>query len=303
MKYLILILTIFIFNFSKAEIKEPPKRPSIEIKIDSLTNRIDKLEESSYSKDIIQEYKDLNNIYSIGFGILIGLFGLVFPMLLYFVSIKPSQEVLKESKQLIKKIEEDFEKSFEEHLKKSKNKLVNQAIESFEKQSEQVLPTSYTILDTYKSEGFTELQVIKLLKLLKRDDIEKSDKTFFASLLNYQEDENIENYFVELINNNPSDEKCIWGAIYFANYEKTQYYNLIAKIVLSGYSLVGMIASLSHTSKKFALQLLNNELLVNEFPDIEVKNYGDYGAKYLIEKMNTEVVEATLLYKKYLSLK
>ena len=64
-----------------------------------------------------------------------------------------------------------------------------------------------------------------------------------------------------------------------------------------------MIASLSHTSKKFALQLLNNEMLVNEFPDIEVKNYGDYGAKYLIEKMNTEVVESTLMYKKYLSLK
>lgn len=303
MKYLIIIFTILVFNFSKAEIKEPSKKPSVEIKIDSLKNRIDKLEEISYSKDIIQEYKDLNNIYSIGFGILIGLFGIVFPMLLYFVQIKPSQEVLKESKQLIKKVEEDFEKSFEEHLKKSKNKLMNQAIESFEKQSEQVLPTSYTILDTYKSEGFTESQVIKIIKLLKREDIDKSDKTFFASILNFQEDENIENYFAELIKNNPADEKCIWGAIYFANYEKTQYYDLIANIVISGYSLVGMIASLSSTSKKFALQLLNNDLLVKNFSDVEIKNYGDYGAKYLIEKMNTEVVEATLLYKKYLSLK
>lgn len=303
MKYIILIFTIFIFNSTKAENINNLKQLPIEIKVEQLNKKIEKLEENSYSKDLIQEYKDLNNIYSIGFGILIGLFGVVFPLLLYVVQIKPSQDVLKEAKQLIKKVDEDFEKSFEEHLKKSKNKLIDQAIEGFEKQTEQSLPTNYTLLDSYKSEGFTEIQVIKLLKLLKRDDIDKSNKTFFASILTFQEDENIENYFVELIKQDSADDKCIWGAIYFANYEKTQYYDLIAKIVISGYSLTGMIASLSHSSKKFAVQLLNNELLIKELSEIEIKNYGDYGAKYLIEKMNSEIIEDTFFWKKYLLLK
>lgn len=303
MKYIILIFAIFIFNNTEAENLNKSKQNPSEIKIEQLSKKVEKLEENSYSKDIIQEYKDLNNIYGIGFGILIGLFGVVFPLLLYVVQIKPSQDVLKEAKQLIKKVDEDFEKSFEEHLKKSKNKLIDQAIEGFANQTEQSLPTNYTLLDSYKSEGFTEIQVIKLLKLLKREDIDESNKSFFASILTFQEDENIENYFVELLKQDSKNEKCIWGAIYFANYEKTQYYDLIAKIVINGYSLTGMISSLSHSSKKFAVQLLNNELLIKELPEIEIKNYGDYGIKYITEKMNSEIIEDTLFWKKYIQLK
>lgn len=303
MKYIILIFAIFIFNNTEAENLNKSKQNPSEIKIEQLSKKVEKLEENSYSKDIIQEYKDLNNIYGIGFGILIGLFGVVFPLLLYVVQIKPSQDVLKEAKQLIKKVDEDFEKSFEEHLKKSKNKLIDQAIEAFANQTEQSLPTNYTLLDSYKSEGFTEIQVIKLLKLLKREDIDESNKSFFASILTFQEDENIENYFVELLKQDSKNEKCIWGAIYFANYEKTQYYDLIAKIVINGYSLTGMISSLSHSSKKFAVQLLNNEFLIKELPEIEIKNYGDYGIKYITEKMNSEIIEDTLFWKKYIQLK
>jgi hypothetical protein len=303
MKYIILIFAIFIFNNTEAENLNKSKQNPSEIKIEQLSKKVEKLEENSYSKDIIQEYKDLNNIYGIGFGILIGLFGVVFPLLLYVVQIKPSQDVLKEAKQLIKKVDEDFEKSFEEHLKKRKNKLIDQAIEGFANQTEQSLPTNYTLLDSYKSEGFTEIQVIKLLKLLKREDIDESNKSFFASILTFQEDENIENYFVELLKQDSKNEKCIWGAIYFANYEKTQYYDLIAKIVINGYSLTGMISSLSHSSKKFAVQLLNNELLIKELPEIEIKNYGDYGIKYITEKMNSEIIEDTLFWKKYIQLK
>lgn len=64
-----------------------------------------------------------------------------------------------------------------------------------------------------------------------------------------------------------------------------------------------MISSLSHSSKKFAVQLLNNELLIKELPEIEIKNYGDYGIKYITEKMNSEIIEDTLFWKKYSQIK
>src|SRR5690606_19935274 len=87
-------------------------------KIDSLQIRITELEknrEFNYTESISSEYKDLNNLYSVGFGILIALFGFVFPLILYLIQIKPSIEAIKETKALARKLDEDFEKSFEKH--------------------------------------------------------------------------------------------------------------------------------------------------------------------------------------------
>jgi len=275
-------------------------------KIDSLQKRIEKLEKivesnpiNNHSEFIISEYKDLNNLYSIGFGILIALFGLVFPVILYLVQIKPTLETTKETKALVKKLDDDFEKSFEEHLRKSKNRLIDQAIESFENFNEQNLSTNYNLLDTYKSEGFSEIQVIKMLKLLKNRSFEESNKKFLASVLTYQEDSNTEDYFVELIESNPKDKKCIWGAIYFANYNKPVYYDLISEVVINGYSLVGMVASLSSTHKNFAIGLLNNKNLASKHEYNEIKNFCDFLKKNDIKSLTKSDAEKTLIWKRY----
>jgi len=273
-------------------------------KIDSLQIRITELEknrEFNYTESIISEYKDLNNLYSVGFGILIALFGFVFPLILYLIQIKPSIEAIKETKALARKLDEDFEKSFEKHLRKSKSKLVDQAIKSFENFSEHSLPTNYTLLDTYKSEGFDEIQVVRLIKLLKNKKIEESDKEFIASILPFQKDELAESYFVDLIDSNPNDKKCIWGAIYFANYNKTEYYDLIADVILNGYSIVGMFASLSSTNKYFAIGLLDNKKLANKHDFNEIKNFCDYLSKNDIQTLRKSDAEQSLIWKRYLN--
>ena len=138
--------------------------------------------------------------------------------------------------------------------------------------------------------------LLLLIKLLKSDS---DDKDFFARMLIFQEDENTEDYFVELINNDAKDKKCIWGALYFATYNKQEYIDLIAKIVVNGYSLTGMISSLCSTSKDFAILLLNNEVLLQELDKKERENYRDYGFKHFVEKTNKEISESTLFWKKY----
>lgn len=272
-------------------------------KIDSLETRIQILETSNkfnHSESIIKEYKDLNNLYSVGFGILIGLFGLVFPLILYLVQVKPTLETIKETKALVKKLDEDFEKSFEKHLTKSKSKLVDQAIKSFESFKEHNLPTNFTLLDTYKSEGFNEIQVIRLINLLKNRNIEENDKEFISSLMIFQRDENTENYFVELLENNPKDEKCIWGAIYFANYNKTEYYDLIAGVIINGYSIIGMFSSLASSNKNFAIGLFDNEKLANKHEFKEIKNFCDFLSNNNSDTLKKVDVENTLIWKTYL---
>jgi hypothetical protein len=276
------------------------------IKIDSLEKRIILLEKTiesnsinNHSKFIISEYKDLNNLYSIGFGILIALFGLVFPVILYLMQIKPAIETTKETKALVKKLDEDFEKSFEEHLRKSKNKLIDQAIENFENWNEHNLSINYNLLETYKSEGFSEIQVIKMLKLVKNKDFGEINKEFLASVLTYQEDSNIEDYFVELIKSNPNDKKCILGAVYFCNYNKTQYYNLISDVVINGYSIVGMVARLSSIHTNFTIGLLNNENLASNHQYNEIKTFCDYLKKNDIQTLTKTDAENTLIWKRY----
>ncbi|RKS02849.1 hypothetical protein [Flavobacterium sp. 102] len=300
--YYFLVLSLLVFSSIHSQKKIDEKSNELIIKVDSLERKIHQLESKNELSGIVEEYKDLNNLYSYGFGILLALFGIVFPLIIYMVQIRPSLDTIKETKSLIKKIDDDFEKSFEEHLRKNKNKLIDQAIESFLSQTTQSLPTSYTLLDTYKSEGFTEIQVIKLLKVLSKAD-DNNTEDFIAGLLTFQEDSNIEDYFVNLIKSEPSNHQCIYGAMYFANYNKVEYMDLIANVVISGYSLVGMIASLCHSSKNFALQFINSEVLINDVTmEEEIINWGKYGAKFMIERIDKGKVESTLLWKKYLEL-
>ncbi|MFV8324236.1 hypothetical protein [Flavobacterium sp. LS2R12] len=296
---LLIILCLSISSWSNSTVNFS-KIDSLELKINKLEMEIKKDSLNTYNKEIINEYKYLNNLYSVGFGILIALFGLVFPVILYFVQIKPNIETTKETKALVKKLDEDFGKSFEEHLKKNKDRLVNQAIENFEKLEEHNLPTNYNLLDTYKTDSFNENQVIRLLKLIKNKDFEDGNKTFFASILTYQEDSNIEDYFVDLLQTTPKDEKCIYGAIYFRNYNKTEYYDLIADIILNGYSLEKMIISLASTSKQFTIGLLNNEHLMNKIMVIELVNVCHIIENNNLKFLNKYAISETLMWKRYI---
>lgn len=298
MKRLIkVIFTLFlIFNCNAQNKLDSTLVHQYESRLDSLENVISKLQAQNDNDKLVDEYRNLISLFGIGFGVLLGLFGLVFPLILYVVQIRPTHETIKETKNLLKRIDEDFETSFKEHFRKSRIKLVDDAIDNYFSKNIPMLSSSHSTIDTYKNEGFTELQVVRLIKLLKGDSDEKD---FFARMLIFQEDENTEDYFVELIKNDPKDKNCIWGALYFATYNKQEYIDLIAKIVVNGYSLTGMISSLCSTSKDFAILLLNNELLLKELDKKERENYRDYGFKHFVEKTNKEIAESTLFWKKY----
>lgn len=299
MKYIITLFALFIFYSATSSEEIKIKNDSIDHKITNLDKKVNLIEEN-LSHSLIQEYKDLNNLYTIGFGLLIALFGVVIPTLLYFGQFKPSQDALKEAKLLLAKIEENFEKSFEEHLRKSKAKIIDKAIESYEKLEEQFLPTSHINLDTYKGEVFSEIQILRLLSLLRRTDIDNENKIFFATVLTFQTGKEIEKYFVDLISSDPKDPKCIWGAIYFAKNGLAEYYNLIADVVLNGYSLIGMLSSLFYESKSFALELLQNEKLVENLEHSKINIFCE-NLEVLQKRISIEKIKETLLWKKYVT--
>jgi hypothetical protein len=270
---------------------------NMQYQIDSLQHIIQTSNLTSNSMIIVEEYRNLISLFGIGFGLLIGLFGLVFPLLLYFIQVKPSIDSVQEAKSLIKRLDDDFENSFKEHLRKAKTRLVDEALEHYRQHNTPMLSNSYHTIDAYKNERFTELQVVKMIKLLK-SDLDEDSRDFFAKMLIYQEDENAENYFVNMVENSPTDGKCIWAAIYFATFNKKEYLNLIANIVINGYPLGGMMSSLAATNKDFALHLLNSELLLNKLDKKELNEYADYGIKYFIEKTDIKTVESTLFWQK-----
>lgn len=309
MKKNLLIIFLISFNIFSLSLESQVKNDNkLEARLDSLDKKIEQIEKS-YSDKVIEEYKDLNslykdlnNLYYNGFSILATLFGIIFPLATYYLQIKPSMDSIKETKALMKKIDEDFEKSFEDHLRKSKNRLIDQAIESFIRHDDQILPTNYTLLDIYKSEGFSESQVTKLIKALKNQDSNNLNDSFIAKLLIFQEDINIEDYFENLIKANPRDEKCIWGALYFATYDKKEHMDLVAEVVLNGYNLISMISSLANVSKEFMLAFLNNSLLAEKLDTKVISDWGNSGVKYAIEKSSRAKIESTLLWKKYCEL-
>lgn len=269
----------------------------IKAKIDSLQLNSAEDSKKEYQEQIISEYESVVSLFTTGFTILLGLFGLVFPLLLYLIQVKPSLETIKEAKNLLTKIDDDFEKSFESHLKKNRVKLVDEAISNYENEKTPFLSSSYSTINTYKNEGFTQLQVIRLIKLIKRKS-DDDNRDFFARMLTFQEDTNTEDFFTELIKSNPKDKICIWGALYFATYDKTDKIDLIADVVINGYSLAGMISSLYSSSKKFCPLLLNNEKLVNELDGTELNNYLEYGIENFIEKFDESTAKSTLIWSK-----
>jgi hypothetical protein len=302
MKFIFTIFTLLIFYSVNAQTAKSHSNDSFEIKINQLENKINSIKENQLSIDLIQEYKDLNNLYSFGFTILLGLFGIVFPILLYIIQIKPAQDALKEAKQLLAKIDENFEKSFEEHLRKSKIKQIDLAIESYERNDDQNLPTSYIHLENYKSEIFSKIQIFRLLALLNRSDIDGENKEFFARLLTFQQSNEIEKYFVDLITGNPKDKKCIWGALYFANNAKKEHLNLVSDIVLHGHPLVSMLSSLSFHSKGYAIELLQHEKLAKNLKDNDIINFCRGAETVFANILDIDKIKETLIWKKYVEL-
>ena len=304
MKHIILFLLFFSFtetNYAQSLVKsESENQKQINIlngKIDSLSNQLSQSQNPNLEEQIIKEYNNIFSLFSIGFTVLLGLFGLVFPIMIYFIQIKPTQESIRETKSLLNKLENNFEQSFREHFKKNRVKMVDEAISNYESQNTAFISSSYSTIDSYKNEGFTELQIVRIIKILKSQSEDK-DKDFLARMLLFQEDINSEYYFQDLIRNNPKDNKCIWGALYFATYDKSENIDLIADIVINGYSLVGMLSSLFDTSKKFCIELLNNEHLVNNLNESKINQFLELGTKYFIEKFDQETIESTLIWKR-----
>lgn len=304
MKYIITLFTLLIFYSATAKDTLQVKSDSVKYKINQLDKKVSSIE-NNLSNSLVQEYKDLNNIYAVGFGILIALFGLIFPAVLYLTQIKPAQDALKEAKTLLAKIDENFENSFKEHLRKSKEKLIDQAIESFENHDDQNFQTSRLFLQNNKSESFTKSQIIRLLSLIKREDIDDDEKYRFCKILAYQKLEQIEDYFVDLIITDPKNNNSYSALTYLAKNNKTEYFEIITNVLLQPTytSFDGMFNTFFSLSKSFAYNILNYEKLVEELKDNHIISLCREIELNNTKKYNKQKIKESLMWKKYLEIK
>jgi len=289
------ILIILFFSTSCFPIENTSKTENI-----SLENKIEELEkrlnEKDNTKEIVQEYKDLNDLYGYGFGILIGLFGFAFPILIYFIQIKPSLDVAKESRALLKKIDEDFEKSFEKHLRKNKDFTIEQAISKIELYNGNSLPTNFTILDTYKDEPFTDVQITKLIRLLNKTELEPGVKEFIADILSHQNNPMVEDYFVSIME--IPDYKRLFGVVQFSKFNHKKHIDKVVKLILSGHSLGNIHEHIKYGSKSFLKKLMNNEKLTLEISEDLMRSFKDYVENYSNDQNDLEIIKSSKVWKK-----
>lgn len=205
MKYIITLFALLVFYTVNSKTTVQTKNDSIENKITQLDKKVNSIE-SNYKDNIIQEYKHLNDIYSIGFTVLLGLFGIIFPYLFYIFQYKPAIKAKKKAELLLKNLEENFEKSFEKHLSLIQNKIIDKAIESYELHEDENLNDSIENFQKYQKETFTEKQIIRIIALLNRADINSDNKIFLSARLTFQKSDEIEKYFVELLRNDPNNK-------------------------------------------------------------------------------------------------
>ncbi|OCB73638.1 hypothetical protein B0A79_19980 [Flavobacterium piscis] len=300
MRYIITLFAFLILNVGFSKETTQKRNNLIENKISILDKKVNSIE-MNYSKNISREYKDLNDLYYNGFTILIALFGAIFPLLFYIFQFKPAQDALKQSQNLLLKFEENFENRFDEHMKKRVTKTIDQAIESFENLEEQTLPTHYTNLESLNGETASKLQILRLIGLLKRTDVNKGDKDFFARLLTYQNDDAIEKYFVDLVATEPNDRKFEYCATYFAINSKTEYLDLISEPIIKNNNLSDIFSKIFKHSPTYACELLNNKNLVNNSKKENIISFFDYLKDN--ERNKFEKIKNTSMSQKYSELK
>lgn len=260
MKY-ILLLFIFLFGFTAYSQQDTVinKKDSISA-IATPSKVLEKQEatpnQSKFQEDLINEYRHLITLYQWGFGTLLAIFGIVIPIITYFTQIKPAKEIIDEAKKLISKLEQDLEKTLEEHLLSNRDKLIDHALENIRNRNLPLIQNSLNVLEINKAQGFNEIQIIRIIKLLKSTDVEKENKEVLAYLLIYQEDPNTEDYFVDLIKKNPSDHNTFAGLAYFAKFNKQQYFELIVEVILikdRDYITSSVVVHLLDFSKSYTL--------------------------------------------------
>lgn len=302
MKYIITLFALMIFCTVNSKITVQTKNDSIENKITQLDKKVNSIE-NNFSRGLIQEYKDLNNLYAIGFGFLITLFGVVFPIYLYFGQFKPAKDALNEAKLLLKKIEEDFEKSFEEHLNKSKYKIIDKAIESFELQEEQNFPDSIENLQKYQSETFTDKQIMRLIALIKRTDISSNNKLFLSARLIFQKSDEIEKHFVDLIRLDPKDKQSEHAISYLAKVNNKSHYDLITNVLISDpKAFEEKLYTFLYRTKSFAYDFFNHEKLIENLSDEQISKCCRTIENDKVNNFDLVKIRGTLMWKKYLEI-
>lgn len=277
---------------------------------DSLIKANSKLiEKVEYDEKLLDRYDKLNNTLFTVAGIILALFGVIVPIIGYILVYRSTKQErveahmhLEESKGFLNSIRHDMDKHFDEYNSKLKNRIIDNALLGLEKNDEIRKINNISYVESYMYEGYSDIQLSRIIKLIKTNIIEKDTSGLigdFLIVLKYSDSILVEDFFSEIIRtiDSPYYSKCIYQVIiYFAKYDKVKYMDDIAKSIVHDGSIENMISNLIDTPT-FLNKLMNNDYLASNLERRDLLFFrnlvnSESNAKY--DLFNTK------LYKKYI---
>jgi AraC-like DNA-binding protein len=265
---------------------------------DSLINTTRELrKELDYKKELLEDYNKLN---SITFNVISGLFaffGIIVPLLGYFFVVVPTKEKAKEAQELLDSIKNNLSDLFEKHINENRIALMDNAIKDFEVSNTTGVSSSYLYIQTHMHEGYTDSQVLRALKLIKKNHPQSG--LLLQSLI-FTDSVFIEDYFSDFLVNR---DKAIAAIAYMAKYNKQEYINDIVTYLIDEHGrLIYDLIIIARESPDFAFRIINDEKLVNDIHEKSMYNTVGYffsSEKDIAKSMN---LENSKMNKKYIEL-
>jgi hypothetical protein len=254
------------------------------------------LKQADYNEKLLNKYDILNNYLFATMGVLFAAFGLIG----YFLIFKPARDDLKEVQTFLHDIRNDMGKLFSEYIIKNRDTLIDNALSNIENDNLPEITNSVAYIDAHKHEGFNDKQILRMIKLLKKNN---KDGHIFMEALWFTENDFAEEFLIEYLRKRPMDNLTEYTILYFAKYNKLKYLNDIAQYVLDGERLIGAIANMKTESVSFTVQLLNNDILVNGHPEKQLITHMVYLDMYSQDVVQQLDLHNTKLYQKYLSIR
>jgi hypothetical protein len=259
------------------------KLQSVKDTVNSYTNTFNSQIESNYEKrlnlsaTVIQNQDSFINRILWVFSILIGILAIFFTLISYFVIIKPSKELIEDTK----KLKDDLQTNLKNEISVKLSELLNEQranqIEEYLNNimsNESYLRTnSFSFFAVNQQIKLTNEQINKIYTFLLSNESNdyKMEKGMLESLLSKQEHKNVEKYFRDALEKGLDQNESFINILkYFQFSGFENYLRLLVKAILSSsspyksYSLALTLLS----QDKFSCNLVVNDQELNDKMEI-----------------------------------
>ncbi len=240
---------------------------------------------------IVSSFEIIYSILTIVFTII----GLLTPLVTYFFGIKPSRDQ-------IKQLEANFDNKLAEYLQFSRISRIDNALKNLEGGNIQEKQNAITFLSLTQHEGFSDMQLFKLLKAINSKNTDEIQKITLASLLTTTENEYATQYCQKLLKDGNTNDGNIniefIPARYFGLIGVTNHLADFKEYLLSvsdkKISLAAIVSHMRTISIEAVVEMFNSDEIADLFEDADLLPLGNQ-LKWIFKGKEADSIKITKL--------